>query len=128
MHLEKILSDEINSEFEELKKMELGTEKYKTTVDGLAKLIEKAIDINKFETELEEKIESRVKDYELNLQRLKEDKNDRLIRNSIDVAGILIPSVITIWGTLKTLKFEETGTVTTMPGRAFIQRIFPKII
>jgi hypothetical protein len=56
----------------------------------------------------------------------KDDKRDRLIKNIIGAAGIVLPLIVTIWGTKVSLKFEEEGTITTQMGRGFIQRLFPK--
>lgn len=63
---------------------------------------------------------------ELKAKQMDDERKDRWVKNSITAAGIAIPSIITIWGTLKSLKFEETGTITTMAGRSFINRLFPK--
>ena len=60
------------------------------------------------------------------VQQAEDERKDRKLKNGISVAGIVIPIVVTIWGTLKTLKFEETGTVTTIMGRGFIQKLLPK--
>ena len=57
---------------------------------------------------------------------MEEEKKDRLIKNILTGAGIIIPLGVTVWGTLKTLKFEEEGTVTTLMGRGFINKLFPK--
>ena len=40
MKIETILQEEIKSEFEELKGMQLGTDEYKSTVDGLTQLVD----------------------------------------------------------------------------------------
>ena len=115
MDMNKMLNKEIQAEFEKLGHMEVGSEQYKTTVDGLTKLVDRAVEIEKFEIEHEDKIEQ-----------TKEEKLDRRIKNIIAGAGIAIPSLITVWGTLKSLKFEETGAVTTGAGREFIKRLFHK--
>ena len=57
---------------------------------------------------------------------MEDEKKDRLIRNCISAAGIIIPSLLTIWGTFKTFKFEQEGTVTTIMGRGFINKLLPK--
>ena len=115
MDMNKLLSDEIQSEFKKMEVMKVGTEEYKTTVDGLTKLVDRAIEIEKLNVEHENTIEQ-----------MNEDKRDRYIKNGISVAGILIPSVITIWGTIKSLRFEQEGTVTTIMGRGFINKLLPK--
>lgn len=126
MKNEQLLHDEIESEFECLKELEIGTEQYKVTVDELVKLVDRAIEIDKLNLEAEEKAKNREKDNDFKQQQMEEERKDRLIRNCISAAGIVIPSLLTIWGTLKTFKFEQEGTVTTMIGRGFINKLLPK--
>lgn len=123
---EKKLYDEINAEFEDLSKMALGTEEYKVTVDGLTKLMDRAIDMKKFDTECAERIENQKMDNCLKQKQMDEDRKDRLIKNGISIAGIVIPSLITIWGTVKSMEFEKEGTITTIIGRGFINKLLPK--
>lgn len=123
---EKKLYDEINAEFEDLSKMALGTEEYKVTVDGLTKLMDRAIDMKKFDTEYAERIENQKMDNSLKQRQMDEDRKDRLLKNGISIAGIVIPSLITIWGTVKSMEFEKEGTITTMIGRGFINKLLPK--
>lgn len=115
MKIEKLLNDEIQAEVESLGTMELGSEPYKVAVDGVTKLIDRSIEIKKLETERENQA----------LQAI-EDKKDRWIKDSIAVAGIILPLAVTIWGTRASLKFEETGTVTTVMGRGFINKLLPR--
>ena len=60
------------------------------------------------------------------LKQSDEEKKDRLIKNCLSVAGIVLPIWVTIWGTLKTLEFEKEGTVTTIMGRGFINKLLPR--
>ena len=126
MKIETLLHDEIKSELEELKKIELGSEKYKVTVDGLTKLVDKAIEMYKLNIEVQEKVESRENDNDLKLKQMEEERKDRFVRNGIAVAGIVIPTMVTIWGTIKTIEFEKEGTITTIMGRGFINKLLPK--
>ena len=123
---EKKLYDEINAEFEDLSKMALGTEEYKVTVDGLTKLMDRAIDMKKFDTEYAERIENQKMDNSWKQRQMNEERKDRLIKNGISIAGIVIPSLITIWGTVKSMEFEKEGTITTIIGRGFINKLLPK--
>lgn len=126
MEIKTLLNDEIQSEMEELKKLEVGTEQYDTAVNGLTKLIDRTIEMDRLKAEREAKIEDRETEADLRLTQMAEERKDRLVKNCVSVAGIAIPSLLTVWGTLKALKFEETGTVTTMVGRGFINKLFPK--
>ena len=129
MDIDDLLLEEIEQEFNGLKDVEMGTEKYKASVDGLAKLVDRAIELRKIDADRNDKeseLDIRSKDLELREQRDKYDKIDQLIRNGISIAGIIIPTAVTIWGTLKTFQFEEEGSITTNIGRGFINKLLPK--
>ena len=129
MDIDDLLLEEIEQEFNDLKDVEMGTEKYKASVDGLAKLVDRAIELRKIDADRNDKeseLDIRSKDLELREQRDKYDKIDQLIRNGISIAGIVIPTVVTIWGTLKTFQFAEEGSITTNIGRGFINKLLPK--
>ena len=125
-NIETLLHEEIQDGFDALSKMERGTEIHKTTVDEVAKLFDKAIEIEKIEIEAKEKAKAREIEASLKRAQMEEDRKDRKIKNGIAVGGIVLPLAVTIWGTFKTLKFEEEGTVTTMMGRGFINKLIPK--
>lgn len=126
MDLRKTLKGEILDEFKQLEKMDPGIEHYKVTVDGLTKLLDREIELEKLEIEREEKAKDREIENELKLKQMNEDKKDRIIRNVIAAAGIVIPSLLTIWGTKASFKFEQEGIITTSMGKGFIQRLLPK--
>ena len=113
--METLLCKEIRTEFINLESMELGTEQYKATVDGLTKLMDRAIELEKSENE-----------HQARLDAAKSEKIDRWIKNGLSLASMIGGFAVTIWGTKVCLKFEETGTVTTGPGRAFMNRLFKK--
>lgn len=116
MNIEKLLQEEISNEFAYLNGMEPGTEKHKTTVEGLTKLIDRSIEMEKIKADSDERTKNQ-----------KEDQKDRWIRSSIDIAGILIPSCLTIWGTISTLKYDKEGVIpSTLMGRGFINKLLPR--
>lgn len=141
------LKDEVLTELTNLSGMELGTEEYRVTIDGIAKLADRFIDLEKVENEdadkkarreLEDKrleaeinkfeadIEEKVYDRELKSRQMDDERMDQWIKNGIAVFGIVVPLGVTIWGTVKTLKFEQEGTVTSLIGRGFINKLLPK--
>ena len=128
MGIEVRLHEEIEGELIKLEEMrdEIGTEKHKVAVDGLTKVLDRAIEMDKVERELREKERSREIENEFKAQQLKDERRDRLVKNILAVAGIIVPTALTVWGTFKTFKFEEEGTITTSMGRGFIGRLFPK--
>lgn len=125
-NIETLLHEEIQDGFDALSRMERGTEIHKTTVDEVAKLFDKAIEIEKIEIEVKERAKAREIEASLKRAQMEEDRKDRRFKNGIAVGGIVLPLAVTIWGTFKTLKFEEEGTVTTMMGRGFINKLIPK--
>ena len=125
-NIETLLHEEIQDGFDALSRMERGTEIHKTTVDEVAKLFDKAIEIEKIEIEAKDKAKAREIEARLKQAQMEEDRKDRRFKNGIALGGIVLPLAVTIWGTLKTLKFEEEGTVTTIMGRGFINKLIPK--
>lgn len=116
MNIDELLQKEISTEIEYLGGMEPGTEEYKTTVDGMTKLMDRAIEMKKFDIEHAEK-----------RTQIEEERKDRLVKNGISIAGIVIPSVITIWGTVLSLKYDEKGAIpSTLIGRGFINKLLPR--
>ena len=115
MNIEHLLHVEIADEFEALSNMKKGSDEHRTMVDEVTKLLDRAIEMEKLDIENEDKTKTR-----------EEDRKDRLIKNILAGAGIVIPTLVTIWGTCKSIKFEENGTITTIMGRGFIQKLLPK--
>lgn len=113
--METMLCNEIKTEFENLKSMELGSEEYKATLDGLTKLMDRAIELDNSEFEHQEKLKA-----------MKDERISRWVDLGLKATGILLPAAITIWGVFATFEFEKEGTVTTIMGRGFIQKLLPK--
>lgn len=126
MNIQTLLYDEIEEEFEKLRNIEYGSEQYKVTVDGLTKLMDRAIEIEKFDSDCKDKAKTRKSEQLEKAQQLADEKKDRLIKNIISGAGVVLPLLVTIWGTKVSLKFEEEGTFTTIMGRGFINKLLPK--
>lgn len=126
MNIENMLDQEIQDEFEGLKDMPMGEDQHKMSVEALSKLIDRSIELKKLEIECAEKRENAEFEREMKAKQMEDEKKDRKIKNYITIAGIAVPTLVTIWGTLKTFKFEETGTVTSMLGRGFINKLLPK--
>ena len=126
MKIDTLLRQEIEKELGELSRIELGTEQYESTVNGVTKLLDRAIEMQKFDADRDDRLDSQERDYKLKLQQMSEDRKDRFWKNVLTALGIAIPTGVTVWGTLKSLKFEETGTITTVAGRSFISNLFRK--
>ena len=126
MNMKRLLCDEFQSEIAELGKMELGTDEYKVAVDGVTKLADRLIEIDKIDISHDEKMESLRVDREIKEAQMRDERKDRTIKNVIAVGTTAATVGVTVWGALKTWKFEEKGTITSMFGRGFIQKLLPK--
>ena len=117
-----MLEDEILREFEKLKELEPGTDQHKATSDNIAKLMDRSIELEKIENAAADK----VKENDFKERQLKNDTKLKWISCGITIAGIIIEVGVRVWGTKKTLTFEQTGTVTTSAGRNWISSLFRK--
>lgn len=115
MKYKKLLEDEIAAELEAMQEMDTISDDYRVAVDGLTKLIDRSIELEKLENS-----KSDEKD------KAEFDKIDKLLDHSISVIGILIPVALTVWGVHMTFEFEKEGTVTTLMGKSFINKLIKK--
>ena len=127
------LVNEVNIEVDNLEQMTLGDDTYKTTVDGIVKLTDRVIELEKLEIAKAEK-ERQLELEEIKAENDREEKSkqrrdefvDKIVKNSLTVISIGSGIVLTVWGTLVTIDFEKTGNVTTFAGRKFFGDLFSK--
>lgn len=125
MGVKNLLREEITDEIGHLSKMQVGSEEYEKTVNGLTKLVDRLNEMEKVEMEKTNsnvENECKIEEQDLKRQQLEDDKKDRLIRNGLTGVSVIGGLAVTVWGTLKTFKFEETGTITSQAGRQFINK------
>ena len=114
-NVETLLHDRIDTVSAELEKVKPGSPEHTALANEYDALMGKAIEMDRVDRDCEDKIAVR-----------EDEKKDRLIKNILNAAGIVLPLVVTIWGTKVSLKFEEEGTFTTIMGRGFINKLLPK--
>lgn len=124
-----LLEKEVNAKMEELEYLDPHSDEYKAAVDALTKLTDRILEFEKIELE-ETKVRSNEQlEYDkLDVEETKvsNEKKDNKIKNWLTAAGIAVPSVLAVWGTIKSIKFEQTGTITTIAGRNFLNKLFKK--
>lgn len=126
MSIKTLLGEEIQSEFEELKKIQVGTDEHKAAVDSVTKLVDRAIDLERVEIERVDKAENRDIEYSLKTKELDDERKDRWVKNGLTAVSVVGGFALTVWGTIKSIEFEKDGTITTIMGRGFIQKLLPK--
>ena len=126
MSVKALLNDEIEDEIEQLRKVELGSDQHKIAADALAKLLDKSIEMDKLDLEYQDRFEAREAENELKQKEIEDEKKDRKVKNILTGVSVIGGFALTVWGTCKSIKFEETGSFTTIMGRGFIQKLLPK--
>ena len=123
MSIQRLLREEIESEFKELSAIAPGGEDYNIAVDGITKLMDRAIEMEKNEIDRQDRIDARDSENELKTKQMEDEKKDRFVKNLLAGVGTIGGLVVTIWGAKKAWKFEETGTVASPVGRSFINKL-----
>lgn len=127
MSIKTQLEDEIRDEFEALRKIEVGSDTYRATVEGLTKLVDRKIEMDKVEVDARERVLKRNDDNEFKEMQLADDRKDRAIKNGLTLATLVITTGTTIWGILKSLKieFKDNEMVTSTVGKELMKKVIP---
>ena len=126
MKFKTLLEEEIRKELEELGKCPITTKEYKDHVDGITMLMDRLIEFEKVEIDKYDKEDARFNEMKLKSAELEMEQKDRKTKNWLTGVSIGGGFVITAVGAWATFKFEETGTVTSLLGKGFINRLLPK--
>ena len=126
MEIDKQLDQAIGEDLKYLKELTPGTEEYDKAVKSIGELIDRAVELEKSNIEAKVQLEKQKAENELKEKEMEEERKDRLIKNCIAAAGVVLPICVTVWGTLRSFEFEREGTITTIMGRGFINKLLPK--
>ena len=126
MNVETLLYEAIEEAFNELNDMENGSEERKAKVEELAKLMDRAIEMEKIDVDCKNKEKALEVEQNFKQQQMIDEKHDRLVKNVISVAGVVLPLAVTIWGTIASFNFEKEDSISTIMGRGYIQKLLPK--
>ena len=122
MTVKAMFRDEIEKELAEVSRLEVGSDKYRTAVDGVSKLADKMIELEKIEIDNQDKIENRENDYSLRLKQIEEDRKDRIVKNVLTGVTFAGSAALAIWGTIISMKFEKEDSFTSLAGRKWVDR------
>lgn len=115
--IEKMLSDEIVERIEELNDVDLTSDEGRMLTDNIKKLVDARNDLAKTEAEIKEKGETE----------LKKAKSEQVYR-IVDYAFKGANLGIGVWAFVKTLKFDDSNTVTSTNGRRVIGSVIDKCL
>lgn len=117
------LDEELLNELDILGETRVGTDEYTNTVNGLTKLMDKANEMDKIASEHELKAKALENEREMKLRQMLDERKDKVVKNVLTGVSIVSGVGVAVWGTVKSLKFEETQTVTTLIGKGWLNSI-----
>lgn len=127
------LEQEVETELDILATAELDGDEFEKQINGLTKLVDRVIKMEELEiskVEKEKQFELEAKKAEEEMSEKQKQRRDELIdkitKNTLTGVSVVGGFALTVWGTIKTIKFEETGTVTTILGRGFFNKLLHK--
>ena len=123
MSVKHILEEEIKNELENLGRETIGSDNYKANVEGVTKLLDKKIELEKPEAESKDKVESRNTEIEMKLQQMKDEKKDRWIRHGVTIGTFVGSCVMYGLAFVASTNFEREGTFTTEGGRNALRNL-----
>lgn len=126
MSVKDLLTEEIERQIGTLDDLEFGSDEHSKCVGDVTKLLGELNEMTKIENEQKEKEESRKAENDLKLKQMSEEKIDHIVKNALTGVSVVGGFALTVWGTIKSIEFEKTGTITTIMGRGFIQKLLPK--
>lgn len=125
MSIKHSLVEEFNSELEELNTMQVGSDNYKIAVDGITKLADRIIELEKFEKESEAKRLEDSSNFMLKQETLENEKKDKIIKNILQGLGIGVSAALYVGAFIGSMNFEKTGHIFgTEAGRNSLKSMF----
>lgn len=116
MSINHRLDEEILNELDNLERVTIGSDEYKANVDGVTKLLDRKIELEKLENERLDKIEAREADIEIRSKQINESKKERMIDNGVRIATTVFTAGVFMAGLVASTNFEKEGTLLTTEG------------
>lgn len=117
MNIKNLLQDEFKDEIEELGKMELGNEQYKVAVDGVTKLADRLIELEKIEIERLEKEADREVETDLKLEQMRDERKHRWAGHAITIGTFAAGMGFTYVMNNRSMRFEKEDSFASTAGR-----------
>ena len=121
MSVRQKLEEEFEDQMNQLNEMELGSESYTKTVEGVTKLADRLIAIQKNNDEYELKSREIEAEKEAREQEALQAKK----RNRIDWAKVIVPTAGAFTMGIITMIWEKTDTLTSSAGKSALRDILP---
>lgn len=123
MSIKMILDDEIRNELENLGRETIGSDEYKANVDGVTRLLDRKIELEKLEIESRERVDAREAEMNLKLRQIEVDKRERYFGHGVTIGTFLGSATLYFLAFIASTNFEREGTFTTEGGRSSIRNL-----
>lgn len=128
-YLGDMLEDTVAHHIDYIDGLTAGSEEYNKAISTLDMLYKPWLEIKKVELEFNDRENQRAHEKELRESELeKKEKFDKLasgIQLGLGIIGVLVPTIGYGLTTNQILRFEQTGTVTSLAGRNHFNKIRP---
>ena len=121
MSVKQKLEDEFESQMNLLSNMDVGTDEYAKTVEGVSKIADRLIKIQQLNDE-----------YDLKSREIENAKENRIQeeeqarkKNRIDWTKVIVPTVGAFTMGIITMIWEKTDTLTSSAGKSALRDILP---
>lgn len=117
MNMETLLYEVVENGLDELKGLEVGSDEYKSKVDVLTKLADRAIELKKIDVERLEKAKERNVERAFRQKQMDDERKDRRFKNWVSVGSIVLPLGVACYWTIISMIFEKEDTLTSSAGK-----------
>jgi hypothetical protein len=128
-YLGDMLEDTVAHHIDYIDGLQAGSEEYNKAIDKLDILYKPWLEVKKVELEFDDRVSQRIHEKEMREAELKQkEKFDKLasgIQVGLGVLSVLVPTIGYGLTTNQILRFEQTGTVTSLAGRNHFGKIRP---
>jgi hypothetical protein len=128
-YLGDMLEDTVAHHIDYIDGLQAGSEEYNKAIDKLDILYKPWLEVKRVELEFDDRVSQRIHEKEMREAELKQkEKFDKLasgIQVGLGVLSVLVPTIGYGLTTNQILRFEQTGTVTSLAGRNHFGKIRP---
>ncbi len=117
MTVKELVTDELERQLGSLEDLEFGSQEYHQAIVDTSILLDKHNDIERIEIDRHEKTKSREQEKDLKEKEMKDERLERIVKNTITVGTFIISLGVTIWANVDSKRFEQGFTQTTEAGR-----------
>lgn len=123
MRIKTLLEDEIVDRLGALKAYQVTEDDYKKGVDNVTKLISAAVEVERSDSEAQDKLATRMFEEHFKEAQMKEDHRNRIVSHVLTGLSIGLPILAASIVSIASMNFEREGTFTTEAGRNSIRHL-----